>query len=70
MLHINIVCVGKVKEKFFREAIDEYSKRLKKYCVLNIIELPDKTLPDKLNEAYSNQIINMESNEILQKLWH
>jgi len=68
MLHINIVCVGKVKEKFFREAIDEYSKRLKKYSVLNIIELPDKTLPDKLNEAYSNQIINMESNEILQKL--
>ena len=51
MLHINIVCVGKVKEKFFREAIDEYSKRLKKYCVLNINKLQDKTLPDKLNEA-------------------
>ena len=32
MLSINIICIGKIKEKFFKEAIDEYSKRLSKYC--------------------------------------
>ena len=38
MLTINIICVGKLKEKFFVEAVQEYSKRLSKYCKLNIIE--------------------------------
>ena len=37
MLTINVICIGKVKEKFFRDAIDEYSKRLSKYFKLNII---------------------------------
>ena len=39
MLHINVICVGKIKESFFKDAINEYSKRLSKYCNLNIIEL-------------------------------
>ena len=47
MLHINILCIGKIKEQYLREAINEYSKRLSKYCTLNIIELPDKKIPDK-----------------------
>ena len=38
MLTINVVCIGKIKEKFFKDAIDEYSKRLSKYCKLNILE--------------------------------
>ena len=42
MLTVNILCIGKIKEKFFRDAIIEYSKRLSKYCKLNIIELPDE----------------------------
>ena len=45
MLHIDIICIGKVKESFFREAIQEYSKRLSKYCILNIQELPDEKIP-------------------------
>ena len=49
MLTINVICIGKVKEKFFRDAIDEYSKRLSKYCKLNILELPDEKIPDKTN---------------------
>ena len=61
MIHINVVCVGKIKEKFFKEAIDEYAKRLQKYCVLNIIEVPDKNLPDKLNDSYISQIVDFES---------
>ena len=47
MLNIHIVCVGKLKEAFFRDAIAEYTKRLSKYCNLNIIELNDEKLPDK-----------------------
>ena len=41
MLTINVICVGKLKEKYLKDAISEYSKRLSKYCKLNIIELSD-----------------------------
>src|SRR5574344_767360 len=44
---INIICIGKVKETFYREAINEYSKRLSKYIKLNIIELEDYKSDDK-----------------------
>ena len=50
MLTINILCIGKIKENFFKEAIEEYSKRLSKYCKLNILELPDEKIPDKIND--------------------
>ena len=39
MLHIDIICVGKLKEQYLKDAIAEYGKRLSKYCFLNIIEL-------------------------------
>lgn len=42
MVHINVLCIGKIKEQFLKDAIEEYSKRLSKYCILNIIELSDK----------------------------
>ena len=51
MLHINIICVGKLKEKYLQDALSEYSKRLSKYCNLNIIELPDEKLPNNLNDS-------------------
>ena len=51
MLTINVICVGKLKEKYLRDAIAEYSKRLSKYCKLNIIELSDEKVPDKINES-------------------
>ena len=41
-MKITIVCVGKIKEKFYRDAIDEYAKRLSKYCKLEIIEVADE----------------------------
>ena len=56
MLTINVICIGKIKEKFFRDAIDEYSKRLSKYCKLNILELPDEKIPDKTNLNIENEI--------------
>ena len=61
MLNIHIVCVGKIKEKYLKDAILEYSKRLSKYCKLEIIELQDEKIPDKLNSSLENEIKNKES---------
>ena len=46
----------------------EYAKRLSKYCNLNIIELPDKTIPEKLNQSVEEQIKNFESEEIISHI--
>ena len=68
MLHINIICVGKLKEKYLQDALAEYSKRLSKYCNLNIIELPDEKLPNNLNDSLIKQIKSKESNNILSHI--
>lgn len=68
MLTINIICIGKIKEKFFKLAIDEYSKRLSKYCKLNILELPDEKIPDKSNPSIENEIKTKECNNIIKHL--
>lgn len=65
MLSINIICIGKIKENFFKDAISEYSKRLSKYCNLNIIELSDEKLPSKLNDKIIDNIKNIEGKKIL-----
>ncbi|MCI6666036.1 MAG: 23S rRNA (pseudouridine(1915)-N(3))-methyltransferase RlmH, partial [Lachnospiraceae bacterium] len=41
-MNIDIICVGKIKEKYIKEAIEEYSKRLSRYCNLNILEVLDE----------------------------
>ncbi len=68
MLKINIICIGKIKELFLRDAINEYEKRLSKFCILNIIQLPDKKIPDKINDSIIDQIKNSESLEIISHL--
>lgn len=68
MVTINILCVGKVKEKFFRDAIDEYSKRLSKYCNLNIIEVSDSKVPDKCSDNLANTIKDEEATRMLNQL--
>lgn len=68
MLSINIICVGKIKEKFFKDAISEYSKRLSKYCKLNILELTDEKIPDKANPSIENEIKLKECNNIIKHL--
>ena len=64
MIHIDIVCVGKIRENYLKDAIQEYSKRLSKYCALSIIELPDEKLPTNLNDSLENSIKQKESNLI------
>lgn len=68
MLSIDIICIGKIKEIFFKDAITEYSKRLSKYCNLNIIELSDEKLPSKLNNKIINIIKDSEGKKILSHL--
>ena len=68
MLNIHIICVGKIKEKYLKDAILEYSKRLSKYCKLDIIELQDEKIPDKLNSSLENEIKNKECINILNHL--
>lgn len=60
MLTINIICTGKIKENYLKEAIAEYSKRLSKYCNLEIIELPDENIPDKLSPKLEDMIKQTE----------
>ena len=68
MITINIICTGKIKEKYLKDAIDEYSKRLSKFCKLNILELPDKKIPDKSNSSIENEIKNIESENVINHL--
>ena len=59
MIKISIVCVGKIKEKFFRDAIEEYSKRLGRYTKLNIIEVTDEMTPDGASAALELSLIHI-----------
>lgn len=68
MLNINIICVGKIKENYLKDAITEYSKRLSKFCNLNIIELQDEKLPNKLNDSIIAEIKNKECNKMIQAI--
>lgn len=66
MLHIEIISVGKLKEDYLKSAISEYAKRLSKYCTLQITEIPDEPIPDKLNETIIEDIKNKEGKKILK----
>ena len=68
MVHINIICVGKIKEKYLKDAIEEYSKRLSKYCKLNIIELSDEQIPNNLNTKLTNHIKIVEGEKIISQI--
>ena len=68
MLNINIICIGKLKENYLKDAANEYIKRLSKYCKLSITELPDEKLPDKLNDNISNEIKIKECTNILNHI--
>ena len=68
MLSINIICVGKLKERYLRDAIDEYSKRMKPLCKLEIIELPEEWIADNPSAAEIQRTITLESERITAKL--
>lgn len=68
MLKIDLIVLGKIKEKYLNEAIDEYKKRISRFASLNIIELKDRDKPDKLSDAELEKIIDEESEEIVSKI--
>ncbi|SHH31758.1 23S rRNA (pseudouridine1915-N3)-methyltransferase [Tepidibacter thalassicus DSM 15285] len=68
MLNIDIVCVGKIKEKYLKLGIDEFKKRLSKYCKLNIIELSDEKAPENISDKEIAMIKDKEGKRILNSI--
>ena len=67
-MKITIISVGKIKEKYYRDAIKEYEKRLSRYCKLEIIEVEDEKTPDKASDALEDQIKSKEAERILKHI--
>ena len=67
-MKITLVTVGKIKERFFEDAIAEYSKRLGRYCKLEIIQVADEKTPDGASEALERQIKEREGRRILSNI--
>ena len=65
---ITIVSVGKIKEKYLNMAIDEYAKRLSKYCKLNFIQVQDEKTPDNASDAVNDKIKQIEGDRILKNI--
>ncbi len=67
-MNITVISVGKLKEKYLKSAIDEYAKRLTRYCKLNIIELPDEQTPDNASAKEELIIKDREGDRILSHI--
>ncbi len=67
-MKITLITVGKIKEKFFQDAIAEYSKRLSRYCRLEILQVADEKTPDGASEAVETQIKEKEGERILSNI--
>ncbi len=67
-MKISIICVGKLKEKYWNMAIDEYSKRLGKYVKLEIIEVPDEKAPESMSLAEEEIVKRKEGERILKNI--
>ena len=67
-MKITLLTVGKIKEKFYKDAVAEYCKRLNRYCNLTIVEVSDEKTPDKPNETLECQIRQKEGQRLLDKL--
>lgn len=67
-MKITLVTVGKIKERFYGDAISEYSKRLSRYCKLEIIQVADEKTPDHASEGTERQIKEKEGERILANI--
>ena len=67
-MNISIVCIGKIKESFFRGALEEYSKRLSRFAKLYIIEVRDEKIPDNPSEKEIDAILEKEGAAVLTKI--
>lgn len=67
-MKITILCVGKVKESFYRDAIEEFKKRLSRYCKLEIIEVADEKTPEQASDTEVKQIKEKEGERLLKNM--
>ncbi len=67
-MRVTIICVGKLKEGFYREAVAEYAKRLSRYCRLEIVEVADEKTPDGVSVLMAEQIKEKEARRVLEKI--
>ena len=65
-MKITVITVGKIKEKYLKDAIDEYSKRLSKYCKLEIVEVADEKTPDNASDIVEDAIRSKEAERIIK----
>ena len=68
MLTINIICIGNLKEKYLKDAVEEYQKRLKAFAKFQIIELSEQKLPDNPSENEIKQALEKEAEKIKSKI--
>ena len=67
-MKITVITVGKIKEKYLEDAIAEYSKRLSRYCKLEIIQVADEKTPDRASEVVETQVKDKEGERILSHI--
>lgn len=67
-MNITVIAVGKIKERFYREAVAEYEKRLSRYCKLEIIQVEDEKTPDKAGDGLEQAIRRKEAERILRHM--
>lgn len=68
MQRVSVICVGKLKERFYADAAAEYVKRLSRYCKLDVVELPEERLPDDPSPALIDAALAREADAIRAKL--
>lgn len=68
MQSVNVICVGKLKERFYADACAEYQKRLSRHCRLTITELPEERLPDEPSQSQIDAALDREADAILARL--
>lgn len=70
MIKVTLICLAKLKEKYLKDAVAEYQKRLSRYCTLDIIELEPIRLPEKPSQQEIEQALSKEADMILKKIPH
>ena len=68
MIKITVIALGKLKEKYLREATDEYSKRLSRYCKLDIIEIAPVDLPEKPSQSEIDAALQKEAYSVEKRI--
>lgn len=68
MLSVTVIAVGKIKEKFYVDAIAEYAKRLSAYCRFEVVEVKDEKTPDNPTETEKQMVLDREAERIIAKI--